>query len=486
MAKDLLEIVERLANERNIAPSVLFEGIEASLVSAAKRLLGAEVDVTRASINRLTGEFSVYATKAVVEDVTDENLEISLGEALLDNPAAKIGDRVEIEVTPHDFGRIASQSAKQVITQRIREAEREMVFEQYVNRAGDLVTGSVQRYERGNVIIDLGVTEAILPYSEQAFGERYRQGERVKCLITEVNRGSKESQVVLSRRNPDLVRRLFEKEVAEIHDGTVIIRTIAREAGRRTKLAVYSIRSDVDPVGACVGMKGSRVQMVVQELRGERIDIIEYSNDRRKYVANSLKPAHVDPESVELDEDTGRATVVVPDDQLYLAIGKNGLNAKLASQMTGIEIDIVSESEVRASEEVVRNTLLTIPEINAELVEPLMALGVFSYESIVDAGPEVLCSVPGIDQDKAAQIVAKAKEFVANPPIEVTPRRRVKVKLEAAEPSGKPDEPASPNLELEEDGGDEPKGEGMPEVEAQPALDPAVDPAVQDETQATG
>ncbi|MBZ0255820.1 transcription termination factor NusA, partial [bacterium] len=348
MSKEVLDIINRISLERNIPVQTLQDALEAALISASKKMLPPDVEVVEAELDRESGEFRIYANMEVVEEIEDEFTQILLEEARQYVDDVSPGEFLVIDVTPEDFGRIAAQSAKQVITQRIREAEREIIFDKYKNRTGDLVAGTVQRYEKGNVVVDLGNAEAILPNREQPQGERYRFGDRVKAIIADIRKSSKDAQIILSRTSPELVLKLFEQEVAEIKDGIVSIRLIAREPGRRTKIAVLSSDSDVDPVGACVGMKGSRVQMVVQELRGERIDIIEYSDDKQRFVANSLKPANI--ESVELDVKGTRALLVVQDDELALAIGKNGLNAKLASQLTRCEIDIITESQLNARE----------------------------------------------------------------------------------------------------------------------------------------
>jgi len=411
MGKETWDLLRRIANERNIAVELLEGALEDALVSASKKMLDPEIEVTRAAVDPKTGDYRVYADKKVVDIVANEAIEVSLPEARLYDLAAQLDGTVEIDITPPDFGRIAAQNAKQVVTQRIREAEREMVFERYSNRVGDLVSGTVQQYERGNVIVDIGYAEALLPYAEQSKGERYHYGDRLRAVIVEVSQSSRDAQVILSRRNPELVGKLFEQEVTEVRDGTVVIRGVSREPGRRAKISVMSTNLDVDPVGACVGMKGSRVQMVVQELRGERIDIIPYSQDLAKFVQNSLKPAEV--ESIELDEEAGRATLVVKDDQLSLAIGKGGLNAKLASELTGVEIDIVSLSELESSERETREMLASLPGVDDDIVEALMSAGLFSYEDIVEYDVEGLIETVDIDEAEAGEIVASAKRFLS-------------------------------------------------------------------------
>ena len=346
MSAELIRALDQLEKERGIEKEVLIEAIEAALVSAYKKNFGTSQDV-RISIDRDTGEVKVFALKKVTARPKDENSEISLEDALkLDSRYAQ-DDIAEVEVTPRKFGRIAAQTAKNVVLQRIREAERNLIYEEYFNKEGDIVTGIVQRIERRNVIIDLGKAEAIMLPSEQTNGEEYRFNDRIKTYIVEVRKTTKGPQILVSRTHPGLVKRLFELEVPEIHDGTVEIKSISREAGSRTKIAVYSKDPNVDPIGACVGQRGTRVQAIVDELRGEKIDIIKWSSDPEEYISSSLSPAKV--VRVDVDEETRTARVIVPDFQLSLAIGKEGQNARLAAKLTGWKIDIKSESQFRAA-----------------------------------------------------------------------------------------------------------------------------------------
>lgn len=407
MKDTVMDIIERIGSERNISADVLVEAIEAAMVSASKKMLGANVNVSRAEMDRQSGEFRVFASKYVAEIVEDEATQMTLEEAREIKPDADFGDEIEFDITPPDFGRIAAQSAKQVVTQRIREAEREMVYDRFKNRVGDVLNGTVLRFERGNLLVDLGLTEALLPNREQAFGERLRIGDRVKFYIMDVQRSAREAQVILSRRHPMLLAKLFEQAVPEIGDGLVSVKAVAREAGRRSKIAVASADSNVDPVGACVGMKGSRVQTVVQELRGERIDIVEYSDDKRRFVANSLKPAEI--RSTELSPDGQSAMLVVKDDQLSQAIGKNGLNVRLASELTGVSIDVISETELVQNEQQAKETLLAIPGVGEQLADTLMEAGFFSLEDIIESGAEALQEVEGIGPAKAEKILEGAK-----------------------------------------------------------------------------
>ncbi|MCL6634930.1 MAG: transcription termination factor NusA [Peptococcaceae bacterium] len=344
MNSEFLEALRDLEKEKGIAVDVLLEAIEAALLSAYKRNFGS-LQNARVHIDRDTGDFKVYTQRTVSERVEDPRLEISLEEAQKINPNYEVGDIVETEVTPRNFGRIAAQTAKQVVVQRIREAERNIIFEEFANREGDIVTGVVQRVEQKNVFIELGKTEAILAPTEQIPGEDYRPGDRIKTYIVEVRKTTKGPQILVSRTHPGLLKRLFELEVPELHEGIVELKGIAREAGARSKIAVYSRDENVDPVGACVGPKGMRVQNIVNELNGEKIDIIKWNPDPSKFVASSLSPAKV--VAVEIWEEEKIARVIVPDYQLSLAIGKEGQNARLAAKLTGWKIDIKSESQMQ-------------------------------------------------------------------------------------------------------------------------------------------
>lgn len=343
MNSEFLEALKDLEKEKGIAVDILLEAIEAALLSAYKRNFGS-LQNARVHIDRNTGDFKVYSQRTIVEEVEDERVEINLDNARKIDPRFNLGDVVEDEVTPRNFGRIAAQTAKQVVVQRIREAERNIIFEEFSNREGDILTGTVQRIENKNIFIELGKTEAILTPSEQMPGEEYRHGERLKTYIVEVRKTTKGPQILVSRTHPGLLKRLFELEVPELHEGVVELKSIAREAGYRSKIAVFSRDENVDPVGACVGPKGMRVQTIVAELNGEKIDIVKWNPDPSKFVASALSPAKV--VAVEVWEDEKVARVIVPDYQLSLAIGKEGQNARLAAKLTGWKIDIKSESQM--------------------------------------------------------------------------------------------------------------------------------------------
>ncbi len=344
---ELVDALEELEKERGLSKEILLEAIEAAIVSAYKRNYNSAQNV-RVQINSTSGEVHVYARKLVVEEIEDPRLEISIEEAQKLDPRYEEDDIVELEITPRDFGRIAAQTAKQVVVQRIREAERGIVYDEFSQRVDEVLTGIVRRKEGRSIIVDIGNAEALLPPSEQMNGENYQFGTRLKFYMLEVKKTPKGPQIIVSRTHPTLVKRLFELETPEIQEGIVIIREIAREAGKRTKIAVASTRDNVDPVGACVGARGVRVQAVVSELRGEKIDIIPWDDDPAKLIANALSPAKVSrvtPHPLERGGDEQDMLVIVPDDQLSLAIGREGQNARLASKLSGCKIDIKSDSQ---------------------------------------------------------------------------------------------------------------------------------------------
>jgi N utilization substance protein A len=339
---DFINALKDIEKEKGISSEILLQAIEHALLTAYRKNFGSSQNA-RIEIARETGEITVFSRKTVVADVTDSNLEISLEEAAELDPEVEEGDIVEIEVTPSNFGRIAAQAAKQVVFQQIREAERGMIYKEFLSREGDIVTGIVRRQEGRNVYIDLGKSEALLLPSEQIIFEKYNQGERIKTYINEVKKTTKGPQILVSRTHPGLLKRLFELEVPEVFEGIVEIKSVVREPGMRSKVAVYSKSENVDSIGACVGPKGMRVQSIVQELKGEKIDIVKWDDDPRLYIANALSPSKVI--SVETNEDEKAARVIVPNHQLSLAIGKEGQNARLAARLSGWKIDIKSEAQ---------------------------------------------------------------------------------------------------------------------------------------------
>lgn len=347
MRSDFMLAINQLCAERKLAPEIVLEAVEASLISAYRRNFGAVADI-EVRIEKDTGSVRVYAAKEVVQDVTDNTAEISLPEARVLNPDAALGDVLMVESTPRDFGRIAAQTAKQVILQRIREAERDALYSSFADSAGEIANGTIQSHDlhSGDVVVNLEGAEAVLPAREQVPNEKYRRGQRLRAYVVEVRKGSRGPQITLSRRSPALLRRLLELEVPEIFNGAVEIKAIAREAGSRSKVAVHATQEGVDPVGSCVGVRGGRIQNVVNELGGEKIDVVQWSQDVGTFIANSLSPAKV--MNVLLNDvlEGGKtATVIVPDRQLSLAIGKEGQNARLAAKLTNWRIDIKSATE---------------------------------------------------------------------------------------------------------------------------------------------
>lgn len=342
MNQDFLLALEEIASEKGINKDVIYDALESALVSSFKKNFGTSQNAI-VEINKESGKIAVFAERTVVETPEDDILEISIEEAKLINPKYEIGDVVRREITPSKFGRIAAQTAKQVVIQRIKDAERDIIYDDFSDRENEIITGQIQRINKNFVYIDLGRTEAILPPSEQVENEIYEQGDRLKLFVLEVKKTTKGPQIVLSRSHPSIVKRLFELEVPEIQDGTVDIFSIAREAGSRTKIAVFSKNPDVDPLGACVGFKGSRVRAIVSELNDEKIDIVVWNKKIGKFIANALSPSNV--VEVIVNEKEKSALVIVPDFQLSLAIGKEGQNARLAAKLTNWKIDIKSETQ---------------------------------------------------------------------------------------------------------------------------------------------
>ncbi|WP_313528955.1 transcription termination factor NusA [Anaerotignum sp.] len=367
---DALNLIEK---EKGIDKEVIFEAIEASLVSACKKNFGSGQNI-KVVIDRETGNVACFAQKTVVEQIEDEQNEILLGAARVLNPNYTVGDVVDLEVTPRDFGRISAQTAKQVVVQKFREAEREILYNQYITKEREVVTGIVQRRDRRNIIVQMGKIDAVLASNEQIPGEQYNFMDRLKVYVLEVKQTTKGPQIFVSRTHPELVKRLFEHEVPEVHDGTVEIKSIAREAGSRTKIAVHSKDSNVDALGACVGQNGYRVNVIVSELGGEKIDVINWSDDPKEFIAAALSPSKV--LAVALNEEEQSAKIVVPDHQLSLAIGKEGQNARLSAKLTGWRIDIKSETQANetnflaeAPVEVAEAVVDAVEAVDEELTE---------------------------------------------------------------------------------------------------------------------
>jgi len=406
MQVDLNRVIEQVAKEKGIDRGIVVAAVEEMMHSAARRTFGPDRNI-ESRFNAELGEIELFEIKTVVENVADPALEVAVDEARAKlDPEAEVGDEILIKLDTATMGRIAAQAAKQNLIQHIRDAERKQIYNEFKDRKLEIVSGIVQRFERKNMIVNLGRTEAILPEKEQIPHERYRQGDRIRALITEVDLSEKGLSIVLSRTSTDFLRTLFEQEVPEMYEGIVEIRQSAREPGGRAKVAVYSKDSDVDPVGACVGMKGTRVQAVVQELRGEKIDIVPWTDDQAELVCRALAPAKVS--KVIIDEDEHAMEVIVPDDQLSLAIGKRGQNVRLAHRLTGWKLDVRGEGEAEEEARSARASLNSIPgigDINAEL---LFQWGFRSSEQLAEAD-EATFGVEGISPERAKQIIMAAR-----------------------------------------------------------------------------
>jgi N utilization substance protein A len=411
MQLDLNRVIEQVSKEKGIDKQIVVKAVEEMMHSAAKRTFGADRKI-ESRFNQELGEIELFEIKTVVEQVANPLSEATIDEARSKyDPDAQAGDEILIKLDTATMGRIAAQAAKQNLIQHIRDAERKQIYSEFKDRKNEVVSGIVQRFERKNMIVNLGRTEAILPEKEQIPHERYRQGDRIRALILDVDLSEKGLAIILSRTSNDFLRKLFEQEVPEIYEGIVEIRQCAREPGGRAKVAVHSNDSDVDPVGACVGMKGTRVQSVVQELRGEKIDIVPWTEDQAELVCRALAPAKVS--KVIIDEDEHAMEVIVPDDQLSLAIGKRGQNVRLAHRLTGWKLDVRSEAEAEEEARAARASLNAIPgvgDINAEL---LYQWGFRSAEQLAET-EEAAIEIEGISPERAHDIVAAARSHVAN------------------------------------------------------------------------
>jgi N utilization substance protein A len=411
---ELLQIADAVAREKSIDRQIVIEAMEDAIAKSARSRYGLETDV-HAEINPKTGELRLARHLQVVDQVENDSTQISVVDARRKNPAAEPGDIIADPLPPFDFGRIAAQSAKQVIVQKVREAERDRQYEDYKDRIGDIINGVVKRVEYGNVFVDLGRGEGIVRRDEMIPREAFKVGDRIRAYVYDVRREQRGPQIFLSRTHPQFMARLFGQEVPEIYDGIVEVKAVARDPGSRAKIAVISRDSSIDPVGACVGMRGSRVQAVVGELQGEKVDIIPWSGDIATFIVNALQPAEV--AKVVLDEEADKIEVVVPDDQLSLAIGRRGQNVRLASQLTGWNIDILTEAEEseRRQKEFVNRTELFMSAMNVdEVVGQLLASeGFRSVEEVAYVELQELASIQGFDEDTAGEIQARAQNFLA-------------------------------------------------------------------------
>jgi N utilization substance protein A len=399
MFSELKRLIEQMGKDRGIDKNVIIEALEAAMLTAARKKLGAHVEI-EAHYNEDVGEIEVFQFKTVVEKVIDQETQVSLKEAKRElDEEAQLGDELGVKIETTTFGRIAVQMAKQIIIQRVKDAERDIIHEEYKDRKGELVNGFVQRFEGGAIIVNLGRAEAIIPASEQIYRENYKRGDRIRAYLFEVKKNAKGPQLILSRTHPLFLKALFEVEVPEISEGLIEIISVSREPGKRSKIAVKTNDKDIDPVGACVGMRGTRVQSVVQELHGENIDIIPYSADQAKYVCVALSPAKAS--RVFVDDTHHSMGVIVPDDQLSLAIGKTGQNVRLAAKLTGWKIDVKSESMAAKQEEEDYKALMKIPGIGEVTAERLFNEGIRSITTVATADPEMLAAIPGVGEKSA-------------------------------------------------------------------------------------
>ncbi len=419
--------IDQIAKDKGIEATEITGALEEAMRQAARKRFGQDKEI-EARYNDEIGEVELFEFREVVETITDAETQILLPDAIRDyDPDVEVGDEIGVKLDTSGFGRILAQAAKQVIIQRIRDAERDNTFDEYSGRQGEIVNGIVRRFEKGAIIVDLGRAEAVIPAKEQVPRESYRPGDRIRAYVVEVNKVAKGPQIVLSRASIDFLIKLFEQEVPEMYEKIVSIESAAREPGGRSKIAVVSRDGDVDPVGACVGMKGSRVQAVVQELRGERIDIVPWSPDTARYVCSALSPAQVS--KVIIDESQKSMDVIVPDDQLSLAIGRRGQNVRLAVQLTEWRIDLKSESKMREIAEWLSRAVSVVEDCGDPEADLLLQQGITSLEDLAECPSELLSVLPGIDEAGAENIKTRAAELVS---VKVTAdEERVRLEAEA-------------------------------------------------------
>lgn len=406
MFQELKRLIEQMGKDKGIDKQIIIEALEVAMMAAARKILGQNVDV-EAHYNDEVGEIEVFQFKTVVDKVFDQELQISKEEARKNlDEGAEPGDSLGMKIETKSFGRIAVQMAKQIIIQRVKDAERDNIFDEYKDRKGELINGFVQRFEGGNIIVNLGRAEGMLPSAEQISRETYKRGERIRSYLFEVKKNTKGAQIILSRTHPAFLKALFEVEVPEISEGLIDIVSVAREPGRRGKIAVRARDKDIDPVGACVGMRGARVQSVVQELRGEKIDIIPYTEDSAKFVSSALSPAKVN--RVFVDDENRAMLVIVPDDQLSLAIGKNGQNVRLAVKLTGWKIDVKSEAMAAEKSDNDRNALMLVSGIGQDVAEKLFDQGIKSIAMLAATESEALSAITGEAEKTCADWIGEA------------------------------------------------------------------------------
>ena len=407
---DIKRVVEQVSRDRGIDREVLIRALEEALRSAARKKFGNKLDI-EVQYNDESGEIEVFQFMEVTEEISEPAVQISLEEGRKLDPECEVGDSLGTKMDATTFGRIAAQSAKQVIIQKMKDAEKDAVYANFIDRKGEILNGIVQRIDRGDIIVNLGHTEGIVPSREQVPRESYRRGDRIRAYILDVLQESRGPQIVLSRTHPNFLIDLFRTEVPEISEGIVTIMGAAREPGIRAKIAVASNNSDIDPVGACVGMKGSRVQTVVQELRGEKIDIIPWHVDAAKYVCNALAPAEI--ARVIIDEENNAMEVIVPDDFLSIAIGKKGQNVRLASKLTGWHLDVNSESSYSETMKSGYDSLVALPGVGISMADALFEKGLYSAEELIKVSVDELTQIRGIGEEKAATLIKNAQTYLS-------------------------------------------------------------------------
>ncbi len=430
---DIKRVIDQVSREKGIDAEVLINTLKEAIVSAARKKIGARADI-EVHYDGKSGDVEVFHFKEVVEEVEYEDSELTLEEGYEYDPECEIGDSLGIRIDTEEFGRIAAQSAKQVIIQKMREAERNAVYENFINKKGKIINGIVQRFDRGSIIVNLGQTEAVLRPRDQMPRENYKRGDRLRAYVLDVLEESKGAQILLSRTHPEFLVELFKTEVPEVSEGIVTLRGAARVPGLRAKIAVSSTDSDVDPVGACVGMKGNRVQSIVQELRGEKIDIVQWSPDIARYVCNALSPAEI--ARVIIDEDNQSMEVIVNDEYLAIAIGKGGQNVSLACEITGWHLEVTSEEDYSRELKQGYDSLMRLSEVGLPLAEALFKGGYSSIEDIAQAVIEDIVSVSELEESKAEEIVDEAKLILAKDKEERQKEKKEESKEKLEEKSG--------------------------------------------------
>jgi len=466
MSNIIAQTIEQISKEKNVDPKIIISALEDAMVAASRKFYKTNEDIN-ARFDPETGMVEIFAVRRVVETVENPSLEISLSEAKEIDSSLEIDDTVEIPKPTDVLGRIAAQTAKQVILQKVREAERQNIFNEYSQKIGEMVNGVAKRFEGPDIIVDIGKTEALLPLREQSRAETYKQGERIRAVIVKVLPVAKGPQVILSRTDPQLLIRLFEMEIPEIYDGTIVVKSAVHEPGDRAKIAVASLDRDVDPVGACVGMKGSRINAIIRELRGEKIDIVQWSDDPAQYAANALNPAKISKVLI-IDPSDKRMEVIVEEKQQSLAIGKKGQNVRLASRLIGWQIDVKSEEqkkqEVLSVMESLTSSSTSLTElegISDRIIERLREAGIENVERILELGEDKLKEIPGVGDKTAAKIMEAAKDLFEEVEIEVPEGMDLPTAIQAAAEDETSGEEGAP-----ESGSDAPAEDAAAEADA--------------------